>query len=95
MAEDSEKPGFEAALKQLEAIVDRLEAGSLSLEESLAAFEQGIGLVRRLAATLDNVERKVEVLLRENGGTGLRLREVEPAEDDEDDEDAEDGEDDA
>jgi exodeoxyribonuclease VII small subunit len=89
MAEDSEKPGFEEALAQLEAIVDRLEAGTLSLEESLAAFEQGIGLVRQLTTTLDSVERKVEVLLRENGG-GLRLRAV--AEEDDAEDDGEDGE---
>jgi len=67
---------FEDMLKDLEAIVDRLESGSLSLENSLATFEQGVGLVRQLAATLDDVERRVEVLLREDKDSRLRLREI-------------------
>jgi exodeoxyribonuclease VII small subunit len=80
MAAETEKQGFEASLKELEVIVDRLESGTLSLEDSLAAFEQGIGLVRELTTTLNEVERRVEVLMRDDGGPGLRVREI--AEDD-------------
>jgi len=57
-------------------VVAKLESGSLSLEDSLAAFEQGVGLVRRLSGTLDEAERRVEVLLREGDDHKLRLREI-------------------
>ena len=76
MATGPEGRGFEEMLKELEAIVDRLESGTLSLENSLAAFEQGVGLVRELTAKLDDVERRVEVLTREDGESGLRVREI-------------------
>jgi exodeoxyribonuclease VII small subunit len=76
MATEPEGRGFEEMLKGLEEIVDRLESGSLSLENSLAAFEQGVGLVRELTAKLDDVERRVEVLTREDGESGLRVREI-------------------
>jgi len=76
MATEPEGLGFEEMLKGLEEIVDRLESGTLSLENSLAAFEQGVGLVRELTAKLDDVERRVEVLTREDGESGLRVREI-------------------
>ena len=76
MATEPEGQGFEEMLKGLEEIVDRLESGTLSLENSLAAFEQGVGLVRELTAKLDDVERRVEVLTREDGESGLRVREI-------------------
>jgi len=76
MATEPEGRGFEEMLKGLEEIVDRLESGTLSLENSLAAFEQGVGLVRELTAKLDDVERRVEVLTREEGESGLRVREI-------------------
>jgi exodeoxyribonuclease VII small subunit len=81
MATDGEKPGFENMLRDLEGMVDRLESGSLSLEESLEAFERGVGLVRELTGTLNEVERRVEVLLREDCGGALEVRAL-----DEDDE---------
>ena len=77
MAEDT--PRFEDALKQLEEIVQRLEKGELPLEDSLAAFERGVALVRTLSQRLAEVEQRVEVLLKSEGGK-LLLR---PARDDE------------
>ena len=56
---------FEAALEQLEALVDRLEQGELELEDALAAFEEGVALTRRCAGQLDSAERRIEVLVRE------------------------------
>ncbi|NPU85586.1 MAG: exodeoxyribonuclease VII small subunit [Syntrophaceae bacterium] len=56
---------FEDALEKLEQIVRRMEAGEMSLDESLKAFEEGIRLVRLCNARLDDAERRVEVLLRE------------------------------
>jgi exodeoxyribonuclease VII small subunit len=59
---------FEDALAELETIVQRLEKGELPLEESLAAFERGIGLVRSLSQRLAEVEQRVEVLLKSEAG---------------------------
>lgn len=59
---------FEQGLAELENIVRRLETGELPLEESLAAFEQGIALVRELNQKLTEVEKKVEVLLQDEEG---------------------------
>ncbi len=64
-AESSDGPSFEAALEQLEAIVDRLEQGDLALEDALRAFEAGVGLTRRCAKQLTDAERRIEVLVRE------------------------------
>jgi exodeoxyribonuclease VII small subunit len=72
-------PRFEEALAELEGIVKRLEQGELALEDSLAAFERGIGLVRALSERLASVEQRVEVLLKSEAGK-LLLR---PARDDE------------
>jgi len=55
---------FEDGLGDLEGIVEKLEAAEIPLEEALALFEKGIGLVRALTAELDGVERKLEVLTR-------------------------------
>ena len=59
---------FEEALAELEGLVRRLEQGELPLEESLAAFERGMALVRQLGTRLDNVNQRVEVLLRAADG---------------------------
>ena len=59
---------FEEALAELEALVRRLEQGELPLEESLAAFERGMALVRQLGTRLDDVAQRVEVLLRAADG---------------------------
>ncbi|MEM9861057.1 MAG: exodeoxyribonuclease VII small subunit [Myxococcota bacterium] len=54
---------FEAVLRGLEGVVERLEGGDLSLEDSLAAFEEGIRLARLGTERLDAAERRVEELL--------------------------------
>jgi exodeoxyribonuclease VII small subunit len=59
---------YEAAIARLEAIVQRLEAGEIGLEESLALFEEGIGLAKNCAVKLDAAEGRLEKLLSvENG----------------------------
>ncbi len=55
---------FEKSLQTLESLVDKLEQGELTLEESLKQFEQGVKLTRRCQSALDNAEQKVEVLLK-------------------------------
>jgi exodeoxyribonuclease VII small subunit len=59
---------FEEALARLEEIVRLLEEGKLPLAESLAAFEEGVGLLRRCAEELEEAEGKVEILLRDEEG---------------------------
>ena len=61
------KEKFEEALEKLEEIVRRMEAGEMTLEESLKAFEEGIKLARLCAKKLDEADRRVELLLREEG----------------------------
>ena len=65
---------FEDALARLEQIVDTLEAGNLPLEDSLKAFEEGVGLARRCARYLDEAEKRIELLTRDEAG----LLRVEP-----------------
>jgi len=60
---------FEDALQRLERIVDQLEAGSLALEESLKVFEEGVGLARHCARYLDEAEKRIELLTRDESGT--------------------------
>ena len=54
---------YEEVVQRLAKVVERLEGGGLSLEESIAAFEEGIRLARAGAAKLEEAERKVELLL--------------------------------
>lgn len=56
-------PDFERALAELESIVERLEGGDLSLEESLRCFERGIVLARTCQQALREAEQKVQILL--------------------------------
>jgi exodeoxyribonuclease VII small subunit len=60
---------FEDALQRLEQLVDQLEAGKLGLEESLKVFEEGVGLARRCARYLDDAEKRIEILTRDESGT--------------------------
>ena len=58
----TEPASFEDALAELEALVERMESGDLTLEESLSAFEQGISLTRQCQEALQAAEQKVEIL---------------------------------
>ena len=75
---------FEERLAELEVVVESLERGDLPLEEALALFERGVGLTRELSRQLDEVERKLEVLVRGADGT-LETREVGDEEGEDDD----------
>ena len=67
VATADEAPSFEEALERLETIVEELEGGSLSLEQSLARYEEGMRLSRRLTQTLDQAEKRIERLVEEEG----------------------------
>jgi exodeoxyribonuclease VII small subunit len=61
-------PDFEAALAELETIVQRLEQGELSLEESLRQFERGVVLTRSCQKALRQAEQKIRVLAKSGDG---------------------------
>ena len=67
MVEKKVAVNFEKALKDLEKIVEDLESGDLSLEESLKSFEKGIKLTRQCQGELEKAELKVQKLVEENG----------------------------
>jgi exodeoxyribonuclease VII small subunit len=56
--------GLEQSLKELEALVERLESGDLPLEDALKEFEHGVKLTRSCQTILKDAEQKVEVLLK-------------------------------
>ena len=58
------KQKFETAMKRLEDIVKELEVGELSLEDALKKFEEGIKLSRFCANKLDEIEKKVSILVQ-------------------------------
>jgi exodeoxyribonuclease VII small subunit len=60
-------PKFEDAMARLEQIVHALEAGNLSLDDSLRAFEEGTSLLRLCTRRLEEAERRIEILVREDG----------------------------
>jgi exodeoxyribonuclease VII small subunit len=56
--------GFDQVLDRLKGLVDKLEHGTLTLEEALRTFEEGVSLARRGHAILDAAEKRVEMLVR-------------------------------
>ena len=67
MARKKAVPDFEHSLAELQQLVERLESGELSLEDSLGCFEQGIRLTRECQAALTQAEQKVRILLERDG----------------------------
>ena len=62
-----EKLDFEASLKELETLVETMEKGDLSLEDSLSHFERGVQLSRTCQQALKDAEQKVEILMKKSG----------------------------
>lgn len=58
---------FEAAMQELETLVERMEQGEQSLEDSLADFERGIALTRNCQQSLQETEQKIQQLIDKNG----------------------------
>ena len=63
-ASTEKPPGFEDSMTRLETIVNDMEGGELSLEEMIARFEEGQTLIKSCTKTLNEVERKIEVLVK-------------------------------
>jgi len=59
---------FEQALERIEEIVEKLEGGDLTLDESLKLFQEGVELSRRCQSVLDEAQRKIELLVKAAGG---------------------------
>ena len=64
MSKDKIKIPIEDSLKKLESIVNKMESGNISLEESLSSFEEGINLINECRAKLESAEQKVFELTR-------------------------------
>ena len=62
-------PSFESALAELETLVQQLERGDLSLEQSLEFFERGVHLTRSCQQSLDAAEQRVKILLTADDST--------------------------
>ncbi len=67
-----EAPGFEGAFARLEEIIAQIDAGELELDEALALFEEGVGLLRFTDQKLNEAELRVQQLLAEGDGWTLR-----------------------
>ena len=66
--EKNNSQNFETSLEELERIVRELERGDLPLEKSLELFEQGVKLSRACQERLNEAERRIEILTRDNQG---------------------------
>lgn len=58
---------FEDAMKELEKIAEELEKGNLSLDESVSKFEDGMKLSKKCSDLLDTAEKKITMLINDNG----------------------------
>ncbi|CEH32168.1 exodeoxyribonuclease VII small subunit [Aneurinibacillus migulanus] len=58
---------FEEAMKQLEEVVQQLEAGDVPLEKAIALFQEGMELSKQCSEKLTDVEQKIEMLLEQEG----------------------------
>ncbi len=68
MARKKTEPAFESALTELEQLVEQMEQGELSLEQSLSLFERGVALTRTCQQALEDAEQKVQILLKDSDG---------------------------
>ena len=71
MVAKRKKLDYEAAVAELESLVERLEQGDISLEESLKLYERGVLLTRDCQEALQAAEQKVQMLLQQSGQTQL------------------------
>ena len=72
MSRKKNPPQFEESLTELEQLIERLEEGDISLEDSLKAFERGVQLTRACQKALGEAEQKVQILLEDNGNLSLK-----------------------
>ncbi|MEI8351487.1 MAG: exodeoxyribonuclease VII small subunit [bacterium] len=76
--ESQDEISFEKALERLETIVEEMESGKLSLEDMMKRFEEGQGLSKLCSAKLNQVERRIEILVKNNDAVQAEPFEDEP-----------------
>ncbi|HAB55726.1 MAG TPA: exodeoxyribonuclease VII small subunit [Cellvibrionales bacterium] len=81
MAKSKKTPDFEQSLEQLENLVEALEAGDLTLEQSLKQFEEGITLTRACQTALSEAEQTVKILTEKSGQPALEDMDIDAADD--------------
>jgi exodeoxyribonuclease VII small subunit len=67
MADEKQNVNFEQSLARLEQLVREMESGQLSLEKMMAHFEEGSALVKTCGDKLNEVEAKIEMLVKKDG----------------------------
>jgi exodeoxyribonuclease VII small subunit len=72
---EAQMPGFEDDLKKLETVVEQLERGDLTLDDSVKLFEQGMRLSNACKAELDKAEGRIQVLVHSKKGS-MQLAEM-------------------
>ena len=68
MTKKENNPSFETSLERLESLVNRMESGDATLEQSLAWFEEGMGLIKSCQSQLNQAEQKVQELIKNSAG---------------------------
>lgn len=63
-----EKKSFEKSLNELEEIVEKLERGEMSLDDSIEIFQKGVTLSKDLSKMLDEIEKKITILVENENG---------------------------
>jgi len=71
MGETAGSVNFEQTLAELESLIERLESGSLPLDEALKTFERGVELTRGCQAALKTAQQRVEILLQRDGAASI------------------------
>ncbi len=71
MTKNSKLPDLEASLAEINTLIEQMEQGNLSLEQSLTHFERGIALTKHAQKILQTAEQKVQLLMKNNNGEQL------------------------
>jgi exodeoxyribonuclease VII small subunit len=67
MTKKTKLPDIESSLEEITSLIEKMEHGDLSLEQSLASFERGITLIKHSQKILQEAEQKVQILIQKNG----------------------------
>ena len=71
MTKKTKSPDLETSLTEITTLIEQMEQGDLSLEQSLNHFERGIKLIKHCQKTLQDAEQKVQILMQNNGEENL------------------------
>lgn len=67
----AQQPTLEASLEEITQLIDKMEHGELTLEQSLAQFERGVTLIKHCQKMLSEAEQKVQILIQKNNQESL------------------------